>query len=261
MTACADGVHAQARPTVGSRTSAPVPTRGCADDPSGRKRLNAAIVIGHVCESTGGRHMTDDEITTLIAELESLLRDLGLDFIVNQERVLAAEGESKAGAELGDSVAVERYFELQTLPRRVRFTSEDIRVTPLNPRERLANLFDLVEAATAGALAMERFVHDEVTALSNQATSASTQVPGWAEVWDGTVVFADPPEAELRGTSRESWRLAIGEEFGAAAEHATNVVALIESLREQAGVHRGERLVRAAADGAENVWAPAKGAS
>ncbi|WP_394621501.1 hypothetical protein JNUCC0626_21085 [Lentzea sp. JNUCC 0626] len=43
----------------------------------------------------------------------------------------------------------------------------------LSPRERLANLLDLVEAATSGVLAMERFVHDEITALRDQATPTS----------------------------------------------------------------------------------------
>ncbi|GAA3458721.1 hypothetical protein ACFFSW_07685 [Saccharothrix longispora] len=236
--------------------------------------------------------MTEDEIRLLLDELEELLMSLDLDFVVTQERVLAAEGVSKAGAELGERAEGEVFdfgvsaplssdgpwrqpaLPLETEKRstkKVRFTNEDVRVTPLDVRERLANLLDLIEVATAGTLAMERSVYDQIAALRGQAASGSAQqwedgvnpsrATDWAELWDGTIVFADPPEAELRGTSQESWTLAIGSDFRASTEHAANVVALVESLREQAGVSRGGWLTRGVADGVEDVWAPTKGTS
>ncbi|WP_394617332.1 hypothetical protein JNUCC0626_48350 [Lentzea sp. JNUCC 0626] len=118
----------------------------------------------------------------------------------------------------------------------------------------LPNLLDLIEAATGGTLAMERFVHGELAVLRELATPGTP-----ASGWDGTVEFADPPEAELRDSDRSTWTLAVGREFEEAARHAADVVALIDALREQAGVRRGTRLTRGVADGAEDVWAPVRG--
>lgn len=218
--------------------------------------------------------MTEEEIALLLAELESLLSDLSLDFIVTQERVLAAEGVSKSGQELWERPEVQQGL-APTLdegftwgtPRNVRFKSDDVLVTPLDVRSRLAVLLDLVEVATAGTLAMEQFVHDEIATFRDltapeQAATGEQQfrrTGDGVESWDGTIVFEDPPEAELRGSSQEAWTLAVDSAFDSATSHAANVVALIESIREQAGVLRGTWLSRGVGDNTADVWAPTKG--
>jgi hypothetical protein len=208
--------------------------------------------------------VTEDEIEQLIAAIEELLGDLELDAIVTQERVLASEGEVRSGDDLGgrsDAIAAGRSYHVMTteepsldlaIPQydeksrpgqkpRLRFTKDDVRVTPLDARARLRNLLDLIEVATAGTLAMERFVHDEVTDLAT----------------DG-IVFVDSPESELRGVTQAPWTLAIGSDFQTATTHAANVVSLLESLRIHAGVGRGQEMSRRVDNGddTEDSWIP-----
>lgn len=208
--------------------------------------------------------MTEDEIDQLLRKLEELLKELGLGFVVEQERVLAAEGVSKSGADLSFPVSLEqqRYEQLEA-PLQIRqfpgrppkFNSDDVRVTPLDVRARLGLLLDLIEVATAGTLAMERSVHTEIKTLRDLAESR------WAESWNGTVTFANPPEAEWRGETQEPWTLVVGAPYDRSAAHAANVVSLVESLREQADVPRGAWLTRVGVDGADGVWVPTKGES
>jgi hypothetical protein len=208
--------------------------------------------------------MTDDEIEQLIAAIEDLLRDLGLGAIVAQERILATEGDVKSGDALKSRTAAieaERSYRAMptdtpsldlTIPqyevatgtqrkpqRRFKFTSEDVRVTPLDARARLRNLLDLIEVATAGTLAMERIVHDEITNLTT-----------------GEIIFVDSPESELRGTEQEPWILTIGSEFQTATAHAKIIVSLLDTLRSQADVARGQELSRGVDDDAEDSWMP-----
>lgn len=207
--------------------------------------------------------MTDDEIEQLIAEIEDLLGDLELDAIVAQERVLASEGEVRSGDDLGGrtdaitagrsyrtvateepslDLAIPEYDEMprtERKPQRIRFTKDDVRVTPLDARARLRNLLDLIEVATAGTLAMEQIVHDEITSLTA-----------------GGIVFVDSPEAELRGVRQEPWTLAIDSEFLTATAHAVDIVSLLDSLRAQTGVDRGQELSRRVDDDTADSWKP-----
>lgn len=206
--------------------------------------------------------MTDEEIGQLLEGLEELLRELGLGFIVEQERVLAAEGVSKSGADLSipDVVEHQRYWQPEASlsgqrrsARAPKFNAKDVQVVPLDVRARLGLLLDLVEVTTAGTLAMERAVYAEIASVRDVDES------GWAGSWDGTVTFASPPEVEFRGEPQENWTLAVDATYDSSLAHAARVATLVESLRALAGVSRGERLVRV--DGADSRWEPAGGAS
>ncbi len=235
--------------------------------------------------------MTDEEIAQLLVGLEQLLRELGLDFIVTQERVLAAEGVSQSPASptsgRGDEAIGERYLE-ETFPRDVatprqreswpvyeilseggpepRFRKGDIVVRPLDVRDRLAILLDLMEVATAGTVAMERDLQNQLKELRrlavDHAASESvrrTAALDWAETWDGTVTFASPPEAELRGDASRPWQLRTGDGLRSSLASAHQVVGLLDSLRTIAGVPRGRWLMPFGAGPVEqDIWGSAE---
>lgn len=209
--------------------------------------------------------MTDEEIAQLLAELEKLLSELELDFIVIQERVLAAEGESRSPAEIvrGESGGSRQFAEMMQVGRpsaasdtgwqrevpakstqTPRFKNSDAVVIPLDLRDRLAILFDLIEVATAGTIAMERDVHDLLDELRREIIDQSTSAPEAAapQTWDGTVIFTNPPEAELRGQMLSSWKLTTVEALTAGTARAQTVIALLDGLRAQAGLSRGSWL-------------------
>lgn len=236
--------------------------------------------------------MTEDEIDLLLVELEELLSGLNLDFIVAQERVTAAEGITKLGAEFARAGESDPFYSqfmsmdtlpsepdenilfegfrqsARTIPRKQRPKKDDVFVAPLDNHARLTLLLDLIEVATAGTLAMERYVHDELAALrdltydgpgSEMDAAIDATQREWAEFWNGTVIFADPPEAELRRSSQQSWIIAINSAFNEKVARARAVFELIESLRARAGVSRGDWLARGAPDGGD-AWSPGKGA-
>lgn len=210
--------------------------------------------------------MTDQEIAQLLAELENLLSELGLDFIVSQERVLAAEGESKSPIEVvrRESEGSRQFAEVlqvggrpSTVPsigrgrelparstQRLRFKNSDRAVIPLAPPDRLALLFDLIEVATAGTIAMERNVYGQLDELRRAMIDQSASSPETAtpRTWDGTVIFTNPPEAELRAEMLSSWKLATAEELRTVTARAQTVIALLDDLRAQAGLSRGSWL-------------------
>lgn len=227
--------------------------------------------------------MDEEELALLLADLEQLMAELELDFIVTQERVLGAEGISLEfpGARGGGDIG-ERYLD-QIMPRAAmpraravdesdlagtgghrtpRFRKGDVALTPLDVRDRLAILLDLIEVATAGTLAMERDVSaqlEECRRLSlADHDSATVQAPvdvAWTQTWDGTVIFEDPPESELRGPVAPLWKLPDEQVLQTKMSHARTVVELLDGLREAAGVSRGNWLAqhgKASATG--DVW-------
>lgn len=199
--------------------------------------------------------MTEEELAQLLAELEDLLRDLGLDFVVNQERVLAAEGVSTSAEDLGrrdvddqtPNYSPQRALAddmaetgpdipvFRTAFRRPVLKKTDVLVRPLNIRERLAVLLDLIEVTTAGTLAMEQLVQAELSE---------------------TTTFEDPPEAELLGRTEQSWRIA--GDVNDKTDRAAIVVGVVDELRSLADVPRGDWLRRHRAEDAEYTWAPTK---
>jgi hypothetical protein len=213
--------------------------------------------------------VTEEEIAQLLTQMEQLLAELGLDFIVAQERALAAEGVSESPTETSvarldggdfdgdyfDEGDEEPLYQNQVRAApgqrsggRPRFKRGDVVVTPLNPRARLAVLLDLVEVATAGTLAMERDVQDQLEALREVATErrnvelelTATRSPNhWTETWNGAVVFTDPPEAELRGRVLPAWKLGSPEARRASAFRARSVLSTLNALRAMAGIDRG----------------------
>ncbi|MEV6350997.1 hypothetical protein [Actinoplanes sp. NPDC051851] len=216
--------------------------------------------------------MNEEEIARLLADLEQLMAELGLDFIVTQERVLGAEGVSLefTGARGGGDIG-ERYLD-QIMPREAspraravdergafrmenlgtpRFRKGDVALTPLDVRDRLAILLDLIEVATAGTLAMERDVSaqlEEFRQLSlaqhDSATVENLADVEWAQTWDGAVIFEDPPESEVRGAVAPPWKLPDEQLLQAQMSRARSVVELLDGLREAAGVSRGKWLAQ-----------------
>lgn len=199
--------------------------------------------------------MTEEELAQLLVELEELLQELDLDFVVNQERVLAAEGVSTSAEDLdrqtGDDLVAPSAF-ADVLPartveggaalpgarssfRRPSFKKTDVLIRPLSTRERLAILLDLVEVTTAGTLAMEQLVHVEISE---------------------TVTFEDPPEAELLGRMGQPWRLA--SDVDERVNRAAVVVGVVDELRALADIPRGGWLRRDRSDDSGNVWAATK---
>jgi hypothetical protein len=181
--------------------------------------------------------MTEEERTRLLFALEQILERLGLGFVVAQERVIAAEGRSLTSEELTthgqaldigstsggftDRQSSGRTASLWDMDEAVpsvgkeRLKSGDIVVTPLDVRSRLALLLDLVEVATAGTVAMEQVVVDELRADST----------------DGLLAFEEPPEALTADT--------VGAQ---ARRRARDVVSVVDELRDLAEVPRGQWL-------------------
>jgi hypothetical protein len=229
--------------------------------------------------------VNEAEIAQLLADVEQLLTELGLGFIVAQERVLAAEGVSRppegaspsgsAGGTYGfwtdepedsmDLLSAGPQVEGAESRRhgRPRFKRGDVVVTPLDPRARLEILFDLVEVATAGTLAMERDVQEHLERLQLLAVESrwSERTPAdpryataWEERWNGSVTFVDPPEAELRGQSLPAWKLESADTRRVSAQRARTVISTLDALRAEAGVPRGAWLNPYSDDDREDRW-------
>lgn len=156
--------------------------------------------------------MDEEYHAQLLAELEQLVEDAGFGFVVAQERVIAAEGRSLTSDEVSQ-------LDLAARGQRDRLSKSDVFVRPLDVRSRLGLLLDLIEVATAGTVEMERAVVANLGA---------------------TITFDSPPEAELRGTSVESWTLS--EQMAAAAPSVAEVVGVIHELRAVTELPRGEWL-------------------
>lgn len=143
-----------------------------------------------------------------------------------------------------------------------RFKKGDVALTPLDVRDRLAILLDLIEVATAGTLAMERDVASQLEQfrrLSLETHGAGIESSSidaaWAQTWDGTVIFEDPPEAEVRGPVAPPWKLPDKQLLQTQMSHARSVVGLLDGLRNVAGLSRGKWLAqqgKASATG--DVW-------
>jgi hypothetical protein len=214
--------------------------------------------------------MDEEELAQLLADLEQMLAELELDFIVAQEQILGAEGVSleftgtRAGGDTGD-LYLNEILPRETAPRSrpvdergyagptgrgaPRFKKGDVALTPLDVRDRLAVLLDLIEVATAGTLAMERDVSDQLEefrqlsfADPDGATVETAAGDAWVESWDGTIVFDNPPEAALRGPVVPPWKLPDEETSQAKMASARTVIATLDELRQAAGVSRGKWL-------------------
>ncbi|MFC3453059.1 hypothetical protein [Amycolatopsis speibonae] len=155
--------------------------------------------------------MDEEHHARLLAELEQLVEDAGLGFVVAQERVIAAEGKTLTSKEVSQ-------LDLVARGRQDRLSKSDVFVRPLDVRSRLGLLLDLIEVTTAGTVEMERAVLADLGA---------------------TITFDSPPEAELRGTSVESWTLS---ERRAAVPAVAEVVGVIHELRAVTELPRGEWL-------------------
>jgi hypothetical protein len=176
--------------------------------------------------------MNEEELAGLLNTLEQGIIEAGLSSSVNQERISAVEGKTQ-------ELTAEDMADLREGPRRgtgraPRVRADDVRIRPLTVGERLAELLDLVEVAVGGTYAIELHLRDDLkTALDVDADT---------NTWVGEVVFADPPESELSGTSHRGWTLpdqtALLERGAAVRE----VILLINQLREQAELPRSERL-------------------
>ncbi|WP_158684551.1 hypothetical protein [Amycolatopsis orientalis] len=203
--------------------------------------------------------MTEEECARLLFALEQRLQRLGLGFAVAQERVIAAEGRSLAPEELAQGpdfdtrsrssgsvsgrstgAAASLWDLAEPVPAagKERLKSGDVVVAPLDVRSRLALLLDLVEVATAGTVAMEEAVVEEFSVVSA----------------DGRLTFEDPPEAELRGQAVEPWALTVDAVGVQARQRAADVVALVDELRQLAGVPRREWLSPYGRDDSSYAW-------
>ncbi|MGN9764404.1 hypothetical protein ACTMS2_04450 [Micromonospora sp. SD12] len=142
--------------------------------------------------------MNEEQIQDLLSALEELLRETGLEFLVDQERILAAEGIThspndtrrqssrtahtppRTGEGITDyltlsSITIDANPEVpqsgvgRRTPR-PRFSNEDAVVTPLTTRQRLQLLLDLIEVATAGSVAIEQEIAIELSNIREVAT-------------------------------------------------------------------------------------------
>ncbi|MGW7534058.1 hypothetical protein [Amycolatopsis sp. NPDC054798] len=203
--------------------------------------------------------MTEEELARLLLALEQRLERIGLGFAVVQERVIAAEGRSltpeeftrghgsdtrstSGGSEYGRTTgATARLWDLaEEMPSagKDRLKSGDVVVAPLDVRARLALLLDLVEVATAGTVAMEQAVVEQLGAASA----------------NGRLTFEDPPEAELRGQAREPWTLTADAVGAQPRQRVSDVLGLVDELRALAGVPRGQWLAPYGGEESFNSW-------
>lgn len=180
---------------------------------------------------------TESELADLLRRLEDLLADVGLDFVVDQERILAVEGVATRLDDVADAAARE-YVDTNTGRRRVhRVRGDDAIRRPLSTAERIAALLDLVEVATAATIEMERMVRWELAEVMGFPSN------------ELTVRFSPPEETLLRGESDTGWELPDAAMLDTKREAASVVVGLLDELRRQAEVQRGGWLVPETAAG------------
>lgn len=100
-----------------------------------------------------------------------------------------------------------------------------------------------MEVAVGGTYAIEVRLRDDLKAALDSDESS----------WDGQVVFADPPESAIAGTSPQEWILPDQSTLQQRAPAVREVILLINQLREQAELPRSERLHSATGpDGGNN---------
>lgn len=175
--------------------------------------------------------MNEDELTSLLNALELGLIEAGLSSLVNQERISAVEGKAEE-LTAEDMAGFRDALSRPGMGRAARVRADDVRIRPLTVGERLAGLLDLVEVAVGGSYAIE--IH-----LRNDLKSA---LDADANTWIDQVVFADPPESELGGVSQREWALPDQSALRQRGAAVSEVILLINQLREQAELPRSERL-------------------
>jgi hypothetical protein len=182
--------------------------------------------------------MNEDELASLLNALEQGLIQLGLSSLVNQERISAVEG--KVEEVTSDDVAeLRREWSQHSSGRAPGARDGDVRIRPLDAGERLAMLLDLVEVGVGGTYAIEIHLRDDIkTALDE------------GENWSGQVVFADSPESQPVAVVRPEWELPDQATIHQREAAVRDVILLVNQLRGQADLPRGERLHSVDAPGA-----------
>jgi hypothetical protein len=179
----------------------------------------------------GVSNVNENELAILLNVLEQGLAANGLSSLVNQERISAVEGKVE-GVTAQDIAALRYRAARKNAGRASGVRADDVRLRPLTVGERLAVLLDLVEAAVGGTYAIETRLRDDLKAALDGDTGT----------WSGEVVFADPPESELSGTTRGEWTLPDQESSKQREAAVREVIRLANRLREQAELPRSERL-------------------
>jgi hypothetical protein len=177
--------------------------------------------------------MNEDELASLLGTLEEGLIEVGLSSLVNQERISAVEGKTETLTSQ-DMAGLLGERPRRDMGRAPRVRADDVRIRPLTVGERLAELLDLVEVAVGGSYAIEIRLRDDLKAALDEGAHTNE--------WSGQVVFADPPESELSGGSRQEWALPDQSTLQQRGASVREVILLINQLREQAELPRSERL-------------------
>jgi hypothetical protein len=171
----------------------------------------------------------EGEIANLLDGLEQGLIRVGLSSLVNQERIAAREGKVE-GVTDQDLAEFHDQWSRQGLRRPPRARVDDVRARQLTVRERLAVLFDLLEAAVGGIYAIEASLRDDV-----KSTLAAD-----GNAWNGQIVFADPPESELSLLRQQEWVVPDITALTRRAASVRAVILTINRMREQAELSRSD---------------------
>lgn len=184
--------------------------------------------------------MNEEELASLLDSLEQGLIQYGLSSLVDQERISAVEGKAEE-LTAEDVTELRRDWSRRRMGRAPRLRADDVRTRPLTVGERLAELLDLVEAAVGGTYAIEMRLRNDIKAALDDEEAT----------WGGEIVFADPPESELSGTTPREWTLPDQSTLQQREAVVREVILRINQLREQAELPRNERLysVRPPEDG------------
>jgi hypothetical protein len=169
----------------------------------------------------------ESELSGLLDTLERSLAQTALSSLVDQERVAAAEGTI---VELTEDQVAEVRRQWSALPGRAPHVEVgEIRTRPLTSAERLAGLLDLLETSIGGSYAIEAHLRDDIKAALDPEISN----------WTGGIIFAAPPGAA--GVA-DRWELPDQSVLHQRAHAVSEVILLIDQLREQAGLMRSSRL-------------------
>jgi hypothetical protein len=175
--------------------------------------------------------MNEGELASLLSGLEQGLIEVGLSPLVDQERISAREGRTeKLTAE--DLATFRNEWPQQDTIKSRRVRAEDVRIRTLTARERLSELLDLVEVAVGGTFAIE-------TRLRNDVKDA---LEAHSDTWNGQVLFAEPPESELSGTTLGERALPDESTLHQREPAVREVISLVNRLRELADLPRSELL-------------------
>lgn len=175
--------------------------------------------------------MNEAELASLLDALEQGLIQAGLSSLVDQERISAVEGkvEEVTDAEVAE---LRREWSYRRRGRAPSVKAGDIRIRPLGVTERLAELLDLAETAVGGTHTIEVHLREDLKAAFNDAH----------QIWNGQLIFADPPESELAAAPRREWMLADQSALQQREAAVQQVISLINQLRDLAQLPRNERL-------------------